>query len=156
MTNIMSSAVAAEERRERRPLLGPERSSNKADVHRRRAIAACFAMAILIHCAALFSHAPQTSILEGIICTRHYGYGSLPREHDVPWSLSRLSLPPSTKCSTPSTACRGFIVAMPFGTMADCFGRRPVLLLHILGALLQDAICKTILWRPDIFRPHLL
>lgn len=43
-----------------------------------------------------------------------------------------------------------------FGILADRYGRRPLFVLVLIGALLQDAISKIVLWRPDIFPPHLI
>lgn len=43
-----------------------------------------------------------------------------------------------------------------FGIIADRYGRRPLFVLTLLGALLQDAISKIVLWRPDVFPPRLI
>jgi MFS family permease len=43
-----------------------------------------------------------------------------------------------------------------FGILADRYGRRPLFFLTVLGAILQDAISKIVLWRPDIFPPQFI
>ena len=125
-----------------------------ADGRQRHVIAVCFALAILIDCAALFLHAPQTSILEGIICSRHYE--SIPGEHDCTVGLVQAELATVDQLFNTFTRLPGLLVAMPFGIMADRHGRRPVLVLCILGILFQDVISKIILWRPDVFPPRLI
>jgi hypothetical protein len=137
---------------EERPLLGPRRGHD--DAHQRRVIAVSFAMVILIDLAAFFLDAPQTSILEGIICNRHYN--SVPGEHDCTVGPVQAELATVNQLLNTFNRLPGLIVAIPFGILADRYGRRLVIVLPILGALLQDVISKTIFWRPDVFPPRLI
>ena len=137
---------------ELRPLLGPKRGHD--DAHQRRVIAVSFAMVILIDLAAFFLDAPQTSILEGIICSRHYN--SVPGEHDCTVGPVQAELATVNQLLNTFNRLPGLLVAIPFGILADRYGRRPVIILPILGALLQDVISKTILLHPDMFPPRLI
>ncbi len=159
----MSSAAEEEEER---PLLGSELGSESGDhvadpdqhgdAHRRRVIAMSFAMVVLVDLAAFFLDAPQTSILESTICSRYYE--SIPDEHQHDCTAGPVQAELATVNQMLNTFNRlpGFIVAIPFGIMADSYGRRPVLILNIVGALLQDVISKVILLRPDLFPPRLI
>lgn len=145
----MSSAIEEES-----PLLAPPKRHGHTDAHQRRVIVMNFVMVILIDFAAFFLNAPQTSILEGIICSRHYN--SHPGEHDCTTGPVQAELATVYQMLNTFNRLPGLIVAIPFGIIADRYGRRPVLVLAIAGALLQDIISKVILWRPDVFPPRLI
>ncbi|KAK9414827.1 putative Major facilitator superfamily (MFS) profile domain-containing protein [Seiridium unicorne] len=138
---------------EERPLLGRE-PSDHADAHRRRVIAMSFAMVILVDFAAFFLDAPQTSILESRICNRYYS--SNPGPTDCTAGPVQAELATVNQMLNTFNRLPGLIVAIPFGILADRYGRRPVLIMVIIGALLQDLISKIILWRPDVFPPRLI
>lgn len=115
-------------------------------------------MVILVDLAAFFLEAPQTKILEGIVCRRYYeGLGATtpttPSHDDHDCTTRPVQAELATIVQTLNTFNRlpGLLLAIPYGIVADRYGRRPVFLLAILGALLQDAICKTVLWQPDAF-----
>ena len=141
---------------EERPLLGPK-SAGHSDAHRQRVVALTFTMVLLVDFAAFFLDAPQTSILEGIICSRHY-YSLLepPAKHDCTVSAVQAELATVNQMLNTFNRLPGLFVAIPFGIIADRYGRRPVLVLAIVGALLQDIISKIVLLRPDLFAPRLI
>lgn len=151
----MSNTTEEERPGEGSPLLSPK-PGDKPDTNRRRVIVVSFAMVILVDFAAFFLEAPQTSILEGIICSRHYH--SVLGEHDYDCTVGPVQAELATVNQMLNTFNRlpGLIVAIPFGTVADRYGRRPVLILAIIGALLQDAIAKVILWHSNVFPPRLI
>ncbi|CAK7233122.1 hypothetical protein SBRCBS47491_008500 [Sporothrix bragantina] len=137
--------------------------------HRRRVIVVTFAMIILVDFAAFFSDAPQTKILEGVICNRYYGINNSTRgDGHAGISLIGDAAPDCTAGPVQAelatinqmlntfTQLPGFFVAIPLGIAADRYGRRPVLFLTFIGALIQDFIAKAILWRPDLFTPRLI
>ncbi|KAK3349092.1 major facilitator superfamily domain-containing protein [Lasiosphaeria hispida] len=140
---------------EERPLLGPK-SDDHEQKHRRRVIAVSFAMVLLMDFAAFFLDAPQTSILEGNICNRYYEYSPNPVVKDCRAGPVQAELATVNQMLNTFNQLPGLFVAIPFGIIADRYGRRPVFILTILGALLQDIISKTVLWRPDIFAPRLI
>ncbi|KAF7527356.1 hypothetical protein G7054_g10500 [Neopestalotiopsis clavispora] len=74
----MEDRTASNTTGEQRPLLGPKPDSSHDDNHhRRRVILVSFVMVILVDLAAFFLEAPQTKILEGIVCRRyHEGLGA--------------------------------------------------------------------------------
>lgn len=120
-------------------------------------------MVVLVDLAAFFMEAPLTSILEANICRRYYNeHGRLTSpargERRADCNVGPVQTELATVVQMLNTFNRlpGFITAIPFGMAADRYGRRPVLLVAILGALLQDVIMKAILWRPDLFSPRLV
>ncbi|OAA66693.1 Major facilitator superfamily domain, general substrate transporter [Niveomyces insectorum RCEF 264] len=145
---------------EETPLLGSESvvGVGHVDAHRRRVIAASFAMVLLVDFAAFFLDAPQTSILEGVICDRYYdSVSSTPALlRDCTVGAVQAELATINQLLNTFNRLPGLFVAIPFGIVADRYGRRPVLVLTFLGALLQDAVSKAVLWRPDLFAPRLI
>lgn len=141
------------------PLLGPRTGGGGADTaFRRRVIITTFIMVILVDLAAFFQEAPQMKILEGIICSRYYNVGTLAAPADPDCNTGPVQLELATVAQILNTFNRlpGLIVAIPFGILADRYGRRPVLLLTILGALLQDIMLKAVLWYPDLINPRFI
>lgn len=148
---------------EETPLLGPSRGGgDDADTaYQRRVITTTFIMVIVVDLAGFFLEAPQTKILEGIICSRHYasaasGSGSGSGSPDCAAGPVQAELATVTQMLNTFNRLPGLVVAIPFGMLADKYGRRPVLLLAILGALLQDAVSKTVLWYPDLINPRFI
>ncbi|KAK0724135.1 major facilitator superfamily domain-containing protein [Lasiosphaeris hirsuta] len=138
---------------EQRPLLGPK-SDGHEQKHRRRVIAVSFSMVLLMDFAAFFLDAPQTSILEANICSRYYEPAE--EEKDCRAGPVQAELATVSQMLNTFNQLPGLFVAIPFGIIADRYGRRPVFILTILGAVLQDIISKTVLWRPDLFAPRLI
>lgn len=166
---------AGSEASEERPLLSPgpgdddhaaadgSDNSQPERCDHRRVIAVTFLMVVLVDLAAFFMEAPLTSILEANICRRYYNeHGRLTSpargERRADCNVGPVQTELATVVQMLNTFNRlpGFITAIPFGMAADRYGRRPVLLVAILGALLQDVIMKAILWRPDLFSPRLV
>lgn len=142
---------------EETPLLGPSRAGGDADAaYRRRVITTTFIMVIMVDLAGFFQEAPQTKILEGIICSRHYSAAAPGGPHDCAAGPVQSELATVTQMLNTFNRLPGLIVAIPFGIFADRYGRRPVLLLAILGALLQDVVSKIVLWYPDLINPRFI
>lgn len=141
---------------EERPLLGLSRDGDADAAYRRRVIATTFIMVIMVDLAGFFLEAPQTKILEGIICGRHYTAAAQRETHDCTAGPVQSELATVTQMLNTFNRLPGLIVAIPFGILADRYGRRPVFLLAILGALLQDVISKTVLWYPDLINPRFI
>jgi MFS family permease len=150
---------------EERPLLGYNgtgKTDDHEEKHRRRVIAVTFAMVLLMDLAAFFLDAPQTSILEANICSRYYessepyDYNFNPVEKDCRAAPVQAELATVNQLLNTFNQLPGLFVAIPFGIIADRYGRRPLFYLIILGAMLQDIVAKTVLWRPDLFAPRLI
>lgn len=139
---------------EETPLLGSGGGGDADAAYRRRVITTTFIMVILVDLAGFFLEAPQTKILEGIICSRHYTAATPGELHDCTAAPVQSELATVTQMLNTFNRLPGLIVAIPFGIFADRYGRRPVLLLAILGALLQDVISKIVLWYPDLINPR--
>ncbi|KAL1852842.1 hypothetical protein Daus18300_012005 [Diaporthe australafricana] len=137
---------------EERPLLGPKVGDDADAAYRRRVITTTFVLVILVDLAGFFLEAPQTKILEGIICSRYYV--SAADEHDCTVGPVQSELATVTQMLNTFNRLPGLVVAIPFGIMADRYGRRPILLLAILGALLQDIVSKIVLWHADVVSPR--
>ncbi|POS74150.1 hypothetical protein DHEL01_v207459 [Diaporthe helianthi] len=144
---------------EETPLLGPSIDGHKVlerkKHRRRRVIAVSFAIVLLTDFGACFLDAPQTSILEGNICSRYYHqhHTSAP---DCTAAPVQAELATINQMLNTFSRLPGLFAAIPFGILADRYGRRPLFVLVLLGALLQDAISKVVLWRPDIFPPRFI
>ncbi|KAK2602823.1 hypothetical protein N8I77_009328 [Diaporthe amygdali] len=139
---------------EETPLLGPKRGDDADASYQRRVVTIIFIMVILVDLAGFFQEAPQTKILEGIICNRHYV--GAPGEHDCTVGPVQSELATVTQMLNTFNRLPGLIVAIPFGILADRYGRRPILLLAILGALLQDIFSKIVLWHPEAISPRFI
>lgn len=131
-------------RQEERPLLGLKTDSHEQK-HRRHVVAVSFTMVLLTDFAAFFLDAPQTSILEGNICSRYYSNTSNPSGKDCTAGPVQAELAVVNQMLNTFNRLPGLFAAIPFGIIADRYGRRPVFVLTILGALLQDVISKIIL-----------
>ncbi|KAK7747381.1 hypothetical protein SLS53_001635 [Cytospora paraplurivora] len=140
---------------EQRPLLGPKGDSHEQN-HRRRVIAVSFTMVLLTDFAAFFWEAPQTSILESNICSRYYQHTSDLADRNCGVGPVQAELATVNQMLNTFNRLPGLFAAIPFGIMADRYGRRPVFVLAMFGALLQDVTSKIILWRPDTFAPRLI
>lgn len=139
---------------EETPLLGPKRGDDADASYQRRVVTIIFIMVVLVDLAGFFQEAPQTKILEGIICSRHYV--GAPGEHDCTVGPVQSELATVTQMLNTFNRLPGLIVAIPFGILADRYGRRPILLLAILGAMLQDIFSKIVLWHPDAISPRFI
>lgn len=142
-------------RHEERPLLGPKGDSHEQKL-RRRVVVVSFTLVLLNDFAGFFLDAPQTSILEGNICSRYYQSTPSPAGRDCTAGPVQAELAIVNQMLNTFNRLPGLFAAIPFGIIADRYGRRPVFVLTILGALLQDVISKIILWRPDVFAPRLI
>lgn len=105
----------------------------------------CIALAFFVEIGDYMLRAPLMRILEGIICRSYY-------ESTMPLGMD-LSLPiPEGKCKVPFVQAElamlrgwdmtfscipGILVAVPFGWLADRHGRKPVLLLGLVGVILS-------------------
>ncbi|KAG8159396.1 hypothetical protein KVR01_011057 [Diaporthe batatas] len=142
------------------PLLGRPCGGDADTAFRRRVITTTFIMVILVDLAAFFLEAPQMKILEGIICNRYYtaaaGASIVPGDTDCNIGPVQSELATVVQMLNTFNRLPGLIVAIPFGILADRYGRRPVLLLAILGALLQDVMSKTVLWYSDLVNPRFI
>ncbi|KIH89069.1 hypothetical protein SPBR_07098 [Sporothrix brasiliensis 5110] len=133
--------------------------------HRRRVMIVVFAQVIMIDFAAFFLDVPQTSILERIICDRYYNTdgaksgadnGTISVLPDCTAGPVQTELATITQMLNTFNRLPSLFVAIPLGMAADRYGRRPIIILVLVGALLQDAMAKVVLWRPDLFAPRLI
>lgn len=142
------------------PLLGSKPAQAAATT--RYVVAVSFALVVLADFASYLMDAPQTSILETIICDRHYAsVSSNSRQNgndtrDCTVAPVQAELAMIVQLSNTFNLVPGLIVSIPFGVMADHYGRRPVLFLATFGFFIQDIMAKIVLWRPDVFPPRLI
>lgn len=141
---------------EERPLLRPKSADGQQREHSWRVIAVSFTTVLLTDLAASFLDAPQTSILESNICSLYYQHTSSSTSHDCRAVPIQAELATVNQLLNTFNRLPGLFAAIPFGIIADRYGRRPIFILTILGAILQDIVSKIILSRPDIFAPRLI
>ncbi|KAF7590005.1 hypothetical protein BBP40_003449 [Aspergillus hancockii] len=110
----------------------------------------CFSV-VTIDFGAFLSIAPQIEIFESIICRKHYqeigvfAADSLCKAPEVQGELAFLNGWMDTLDEVP-----GILLAIPYGLMADRLGRKPVLLLSLLGLILDQITLRLISWYSDI------
>lgn len=132
-----------------------------------RATLLCFVIIVTVDMAAYLTSAPQVRLFESIVCLDYYRAndpgiigrdGSVPEEYckidSVQSEIAMLNglqtlfsnipgMPNSRKKyilhMLTGTIIVGVILAIPFGVLADRFGRRFILVLTILGLTLSSA-----------------
>ncbi|KAI1851664.1 hypothetical protein JX266_003126 [Neoarthrinium moseri] len=121
-----------------------------------RVIAVSFILMVLVDFAGFLIDAPQTSILETIICDQYYSSGSPSALADCTVGPVQAELATVNQLLNTFNLIPGLLVALPFGVLADRYGRRPVLALSLIGIFIQDLLAKLVCWRHDIFPPRLI
>ncbi|GKT90353.1 major facilitator superfamily domain, general substrate transporter [Colletotrichum tofieldiae] len=145
---------------ETEPLLPPQEhdESNSAEIEeetRKHVVFVSFGLMVIADFAGFLMDVPQTSILETVICHRHYASHSY-TAGDCSIAPVQAELAILTQLLNTSNLLAGFLVAIPFGLLADRWGRRPILVMSMLGMLVQNIVATIILWRADIFPPRLI
>ncbi|KAL1865647.1 hypothetical protein VTK73DRAFT_5121 [Phialemonium thermophilum] len=145
------------------PLLGGGSSSSgdgrvvpddPAALYRQNVVILCFASVLLIELGANIIAPPLNAILERNICREYHP------------QVARDALADDPLCKYPDVQGRlamirgwggtfdcipGILGAVPYGILSDTWGRRPVLVLSLLGITLSIAYCVVVLWFADIF-----
>lgn len=131
-----------------------ESSSAEVDEKlRKHVVVVGFVLMVLADFSGFLMDVPQTSILEDVICHRHYASRSYIVD-DCSIAPVQAELAMLTQFLNTANLLPGFLVAIPFGLLADRWGRRPVLVISMLGMLIQNIVSTVILWRADIFPPQ--
>ncbi|KAL4971127.1 MFS transporter [Aspergillus stella-maris] len=116
-----------------------------------------FIVAITIDFGDYLSTAPRTQILENIIChnlhpdtaTASDPNPPICKDADVQSELALINGWKETFDLLP-----GIILALPYGVMADRWGRKKVLLLSLLGLVLQEGCLRLICWNSNFIPPR--
>ncbi|KAL4867040.1 hypothetical protein BDV12DRAFT_172074 [Aspergillus spectabilis] len=102
---------------------------------------------------ASLSIAPQTQILENIICHNLHpnvaASSSLCKDIDVRSELALITGWKETFDQIP-----GIILALPYGFMADRIGRKRVVMLSLLGLMMQEVAIRVICWNALTIPPR--
>ncbi|KAL4952822.1 major facilitator superfamily domain-containing protein [Aspergillus filifer] len=116
-----------------------------------------FIVAITIDFGDYLSTTPRTQILENIIChnlhpdaaTASNPNPPICKDADVQSELALINGWKETFDLLP-----GIILALPYGVMADRWGRKKVLLLSLLGLVLQEGCLRLICWNSNFIPPR--
>lgn len=146
------------------PLLGPGARHDDSDErpHTAKKTARNLLLLIAVVIVAVdfgsyLSYAPEIEIFETILCKRLHGFekGTIARQDggsisacksdDVQAELALLVGWMSFCNQVP-----GILLALPYGFAADRLGRKPVLLLSVIGLILEEAVIRFICWKSDI------
>lgn len=131
------------------PLLGRDSPEEPRDLYRQNVIILMFAFIFLIGLGAGLLFAPSSAIMENIICRSRYPdvtpnvMAGDPRckEPAVQGTLATIRGWATTLDCIP-----GILGAVPYGIMSDKWGRKPVLVLSLLGLVLavgwSFVVCK--------------
>ncbi|KAK3329762.1 major facilitator superfamily domain-containing protein [Apodospora peruviana] len=122
-----------------------------------RTILSAAVVLLILQIASQLELVPETAILQDIICRKYYeGLDLDPSIQPDP--VDRCKIEPvqaEVAYINGWTASLGIIpamlVAVPYGTLADRIGRKPVLLLAIVGCFMNDIWIRLVYWFPDIF-----
>ncbi|RAL00275.1 MFS transporter [Aspergillus ibericus CBS 121593] len=119
--------------------------------------------AVTIDFGNFLSVAPQLQAFESIICQRLHPELFT----DIPSESLPLVAPPSCKSAdvqgdlallkgwmSTFDQLPGIILALPYGLMADRIGRRPVLAMSLLGAILEEIAIRLICWYHTTIPPQ--
>ncbi|KAL2829593.1 major facilitator superfamily domain-containing protein, partial [Aspergillus pseudoustus] len=108
---------------------------------------------VTIDFAGYLSIAPQTQILEDIICRDLHPDAVVSsttcKDVDVQTELALLTGWKDTLDQLP-----GIILALPFGFMADRIGRKKVGLLSLVGLIMQEVALRIICWNSPTIPPR--
>ncbi|KAA8651283.1 hypothetical protein EYZ11_009188 [Aspergillus tanneri] len=116
--------------------------------HQTRILILVCTVIVAIEIGDYLSTAPQTQILEEIICRNLHpdaSSASICKDTDVQSELALLNGWKDTFSQVPA-----IILALPFGVMADRVGRKKVALLSILGLMMQEVAMRVICWYSNI------
>ncbi|KAJ5358647.1 major facilitator superfamily domain-containing protein [Penicillium cataractarum] len=143
----MFTPQVTEEPTEQAPLLGPHGGDATQDAsptplshaHLRLLVLVCISIV-----AADFGNsltlAPQISIFESLIC-RRIGVGGDCKSPEVQGELALLIGWKETIDQLP-----GIIFALPYGLAADRIGRKPILVLCLIGLVLEEVAIRLVCW----------
>ncbi|OOQ84586.1 MFS transporter [Penicillium brasilianum] len=143
----MLTPQTIEEPTEQAPLLGPHGGDAIQDAtptplspaHLRLLLLVCISIV-----AADFGNsltlAPQISIFESLIC-RRIGAGDDCKAPEVQGELALLIGWKETIDQLP-----GIILALPYGIVADRIGRKPILVLCLIGLVLEEVAIRLVCW----------
>jgi len=118
-----------------------------------------FAMTLAVETGVAMSSGPMTRIYESIACRQFYEArdpGKIGADGQVPEQLCK-----SKEVQGEVALVKGYgeffdglfsiLLAVPYGLLADRYGRKPTICLAIPGFVLNVAITLVVLWFSDIF-----
>lgn len=137
------------------PLLGHGRASPKAPKNKQWILFLVCVVIVTIEFGSYLSIAPQTQILESIICRRFYPGNSnidnvLCKRVEVQSELALINGWKDTLDALP-----GILLALPYGLMADRLGRKKVTFMCLCGLLMEETTTRLICMFHHILRKRL-
>ncbi|WPH04816.1 MFS multidrug transporter [Acrodontium crateriforme] len=132
------------------------RTASPASLSPLRSIIAAFTIQLLLSIGSNMPLTPQTAILQDIVCKQYYE-GAKPLNSTsldctiepvigevariIGWEYAIENIP-------------NMLLAVPFGILADRYGRKRVLLLALFGSFMNDAWIRLVYWFPETFPVH--
>ncbi|KAK5990617.1 Efflux pump ustT-like protein [Cladobotryum mycophilum] len=122
---------------------------------RRLVISLSIVMLLLLNLNGTVSLAPLQMIMEDIICRKYYPENilSIPGNRDELCKTANVQKTLAMVRSWVgfSDLLTSLFVQIPYGVIADKYGRRPVLMLALIGGLLNQSLTLLILFFPSVF-----
>ncbi|KAJ6782320.1 hypothetical protein PWT90_08643 [Aphanocladium album] len=143
---------------ESRPLLGTEVLPDAAPSKgfQIKVVSICVLFLFVVEVGADILNAPLQQVLEDIICRRQYPDHQLASravDNRCKGSAVQEELAMLRGWDVAAQMLIPLIVQLPYGVMADKYGRRPILFLAVFGVVLQVGAIFVILSYPETFSP---
>ncbi|XP_044721311.1 major facilitator superfamily domain-containing protein [Hirsutella rhossiliensis] len=137
---------------EQAPLLHVTDPGTAADRSlRRRVIGMCAVFLFVIEASQVMMEPPTQEIMESIICRNHYPDHRVRNDERCKNTDVQKTLAMVRSWCMSAEMIIPLVVQVPYGIIADKFGRRTVLFLSLVGCVLQTAWTMVVLFLPNFF-----
>ncbi|EXV03955.1 MFS transporter [Metarhizium robertsii] len=153
---------------EQQPLIKTDSHSNNDDAQAQAphgsksafrpssAVTACFALNILLEVGLYLIAIPMNQVLEGIICHNVSPAAPGPSDARCKDTTVQSELSFIRGWQVTFDTIPGLVTAVPYGIMADAYGRELVLGLSVLGGAMAGSFTVLVCSLPSVFSPRLV